>query len=121
MATEFRKIEKGNDWGSSFYTYEGERLDETRTNDTQNALMLEAGQVVTVEWPDGKTTTERLCIRPERGSYHEQGQLMPTEYTDNLFGVMATAFGASVFVPLEQLKLPAGMMRRRDRKIPAQP
>jgi hypothetical protein len=105
------RLEVGNDWGQAFYTYPGERLNATGTNETDNALVLCEGMTTAVRFPDDWGAVVDLSSRPERFSYSDMGR--EHSGTTKRWGFEWDVHGLKVWIPIESVDVCQGFASRR--------
>ena len=107
------RLEMGNNWGDFFYTYPGERLNASGTNDTDNAIVFRTGMTTAVRFPDDWGAVVDLVPREERFSYSDMGH--ECSGTTHRWGFEWDVHGVKVWIPIEEVEVCAGFaLRRRD-------
>lgn len=97
------KIVARNDWGKIFYTYPHEGLNKYGTNNTDDALHLEDGIVLSVKWPDGSISEETLVKRNYRTTVADHGKYYDVE--SDIFGFFVKNRGISNYVDLAEVEI----------------
>lgn len=105
------KLEVGNNWGALFYAYPGELINSSGTNATENELELRAGISVAVRFPDGWGSVVELSGRLERFSFFDMGRECSGETTR--WGFEFEVHGLPVWIPIEQVEMAVGSLRRK--------
>lgn len=105
------RLEVGNNWGSLFYTYPGEQLNSSGTNETRNALQLREGMTIAVRFPDDWGAVVDLVPKAEE----YRGSDMGREYmgTTQRWGFHFDVHGLQVWIPLESVEVSADFCLRR--------
>lgn len=111
------KLEVGNNWGDIFYTYPGERLNESGTNNPSNALVLREGIDTAVRFPDDWGAVVRMTSKVERFSYWDMGHECSGE--TKRWGFEVEVHGLPCWIPLETVEVVLGFVSRvRESKVP---
>lgn len=105
------KLEVGDDWCDLFYTYPGERLNSSGTNETRNALQLREGMTIAVRFPDNWGAVVDLQSRPEKFRYSDMGH--EHHGTTKRWGFEQDVHGVKVWIPLEHVEVPHNFALRR--------
>lgn len=104
------RLEVGNNWGSFYYTYPGERLNAFGTCETENALVLTEGFETAVRFPDQWSAVVPLVSKLESYRYSDMGR----EYSGptKRWGFEFEVHGLKIWIPLEKVDVAAGFAPR---------
>jgi hypothetical protein len=98
LTMDWIALEKKNDWGSYYYSWEGTGLSETGTASVGRGLKLKDGQKVLVKWPDG--TVQSVTLKTQKTSMDVSDHANRSTVVSDLFGFEVDVRGVQVWVEI---------------------